>query len=233
VRLLVTRPEPDGNRTAEALRGRGHVVLLAPMLRMQAVDCELPDEECAAVVITSANAARAIAGHPQRARLTSLRAFTVGRHTADAARAAGFGDIRSADGDKSDLAALIRMQLGAARGPLLYLAGEDRAGELDVGEIRVRTVVVYRALKAERLPAEIETALAGYSLAGVLHFSRRTADAYLDCAARAGLIAAALRPLHFCLAQAISEPLVAAGATGIRIASRPEEEALLALVGDC
>ena len=230
MQLLVTRPEPDGERTAEALRARGHEVLLAPMLRMQAVDCELPDEECAAVVITSANAARAIAGHPQRARLTSLRAFTVGRHTADAAHAAGFGDISSADGDKSDLAALIRMQLGAARGPLLYLAGEDRAGELDVGEIRVRTVVVYRAVKAERLTAEIETALAEHSLDGVLHFSRRSAEAYVACAARTGH---ALAPLHFCLAQAVSEPLVAAGATGIRIAPHPEEEALLALVGDC
>ena len=229
MQLLVTRPEPDGERTAEALRARGHEVLLAPMLRMQAVDCELPDEECAAVVITSANAARAIAGHPQRARLTSLRAFTVGRHTADAAHAAGFGDISSADGDKSDLAALIRMQLGAARGPLLYLAGEDRAGELDAREIRVRTVVVYRAVKAERLPVEIETALAEHSLDGVLHFSRRSAEAYVACAARTGH---ALAPLHFCLAQAVSEPLVAAGATGIRIALRPEEAALLALVGD-
>ena len=38
MKLLVTRPEPDGERTAEALRARGHEVLLAPMLRMQAVD---------------------------------------------------------------------------------------------------------------------------------------------------------------------------------------------------
>src|SRR5579871_4325522 len=33
--ILVTRPLPDGNTTAEALRGRGFAVLLAPMLRFE------------------------------------------------------------------------------------------------------------------------------------------------------------------------------------------------------
>ena len=65
------------------------------------------------------------------------------------AYAAGFGDISSAEGDKSDLAALIRMQLGAARGPP-FISPVKTARGADV-EIRVRTVVVYRAVKAERL----------------------------------------------------------------------------------
>ena len=38
MRLLVTRPEGDGERTAATLRGRGHEVLLVPMLRVEAVD---------------------------------------------------------------------------------------------------------------------------------------------------------------------------------------------------
>jgi uroporphyrinogen-III synthase len=230
VKLLVTRPEPDGARTAEALRALGHEVLLAPMLRIQAVDFALADERYDAVVMTSANAAHAIAQHARRDELAALPAFTVGRHTAEAARAAGFRDISSADGDQSDLAALIRTRLGAARGPLLYLAGEDRAGELDVGGIRLRTVVAYRAVKAERFPPEVEAALAAGSLDGVLHFSRRSAEAYLECAARAGLMAAALRPQHFCLSSQVAQPLVTAA--GIRIATQPNEVALLALVGE-
>ena len=94
------------------------------------VDREFPNGPYGAVVMTSANAARAIARHPQRDQLTALPAFTVGRHTAEAARAAGFGDVRSADGDKNDLVALLRDRLGGGRMPLLYLAGEDRAGDL-------------------------------------------------------------------------------------------------------
>src|SRR5215831_10616486 len=130
MRLLVTRPEGDGERTAAALRAGGHDVLLAPLLHVQSVNFDLADEPYAASVMTSANAARALTDHPDRARLTALRAFTVGRHTADAARAVGFREVHSADGDQRDLAARIRAEHPDAQAQLLYLAGEDRAGDL-------------------------------------------------------------------------------------------------------
>ena len=60
-----------------------------------------PDQAFSAVVLTSANAARAVAAHPRPARSSSaLPAFAVGRRTAEAARAVGFRDVHSADGDK-------------------------------------------------------------------------------------------------------------------------------------
>ena len=59
MRLLVTRPEPDGERTAQALRARGHAVVLAPLLRMETIAFVLPEQAFSAVVLTSANAARA------------------------------------------------------------------------------------------------------------------------------------------------------------------------------
>jgi uroporphyrinogen-III synthase len=232
MRLLVTRPEPDGARTAAALRARGHDVLLAPLLRMQSVDFKVADEPYAAVVMTSANAARALAEHPQAARLVTFAAFTVGRHTADAAGAAGFREVHSASGDQRDLAALIRARLPGATTPLLYLAGEDRAGDLagDLAStgLRVDTVVAYRAVKTTRFPSDVETALTARALDGVLHFSRRTAEAYLDCAA--GMLGAALQPVHFCLSRQVSEPLAAAGAQRVRIASRPDESSMLEMV---
>ena len=231
--LLVTRPEPDGERTGAALRARGHDVLLAPLLRVEAIACDLGDAAYGAVVMTSANAARAVAAHPARGALAALPAFTVGRRTAEAARAAGFADVRSADGDQADLAALIRAHYEAERGPLLYLAGEDRAGELDLAAsgIAVVTTVIYRAVAAERFPDAVAAALAAGAIGGVLHFSRRSADAYLACGRRADVLAGALAPLQLCLSAAVAEPLAAAGATSIRIASRPDEAAMLELVG--
>jgi uroporphyrinogen-III synthase len=233
VRLLLTRPEPDGERTGAALRARGHDVLLAPLLRIEAVACDLGDAAYGAVVMTSANAARAVATHPSRAALVALRAFTVGRRTAEAGRAAGFTDVRSADGDKADLAALLRAEYQAARGPLLYLAGEDRAGELDLAAsgIAVVTTVIYRVAAAERFPDAVAAALVAGAIDGVLHFSRRSAEAYLACARRADLLAGALAPLQLCLSAAVAEPLAAAGAASIRIAPRPDEAAMLELVG--
>ncbi len=234
MRLLVTRPEPDGERTAAALRAYGHEVVVAPLLRVETIATRLPEGPYGAVVMTSANAARAVAQHPAHDQLTSLVAFTVGRHSADAARAAGFRDVHSADGDQGDLVALLRARYAGGSQPLLYLAGEDRAGDLagDLasGGVPVVAVSIYRAVKAERFPAAVATALAQGALDGVLHFSRRSAEAYLACAQSAGVPASGRGPLHYCLSRQVSEPLAAAGFGGIRVAPRPDEAALIGLV---
>ena len=245
MRLLVTRPEPDGERTAQALHARGHAVVLAPLLRTENVDFVLPEQAFSAVVLTSANAARAIADHPGRAQLTALTAFTVGRHTAEAARAVGFRDVRSAAGDKRDLVDLLRADLSrtdpprtdpprmesSAGAPLLYLAGEDRAGDLAAAGLPVHTAVVYRALKADHFPPPVAAALAERELDGVLHFSARSAEAYLDCAVHDAIRESALAPVHYCLSRQVAAPLSAAGAVVVRVAARPDEAALLELVG--
>src|SRR5215470_17850822 len=219
MRLLVTRPEADGARTAAALSARGHTVMVAPLLHVAPVAFALPRQQFDAVVLTSANATRA---------LTALPAFTVGRHTAAAARAAGFRDVTFAEGDKEDLAALLRARAG--KHALLYLAGEDRAGDAADWGVPVLTMVAYRARKDERFSPPVAAALAQSALDGVLHFSRRSAQAYVDCAAREG--SSALAPVHFCLSRQVAQPLRAAGAATIRIAPRPDEAALIELVGE-
>ena len=40
MRLLITRPEPDATRTAQALRQRGHEVLVSPLLSVQTIDAD-------------------------------------------------------------------------------------------------------------------------------------------------------------------------------------------------
>jgi uroporphyrinogen-III synthase len=231
VRILVTRPQPDGARTAAALRERGHEVLIASVLQIEPVTAVLPDMRFSAVILTSANAARALAAHPARARLTGLPVFAVGHRSAAAARTFGFTDVRSAGGDQSDLAGLIGVQ--RLDGPLLYLAGEDRAGDLGSALAAhgcdVHTLVIYRAVKAEGLPDEIAGALREGRIDGVLHFSRRSAEAYLSCARSAGLLAAALVPTHYCLSEHVAAAIAAA--ERVMVAPRPEEAALLDLVG--
>jgi uroporphyrinogen-III synthase len=235
VRLLVTRPEPDAERTAAVLRSRGHAVDCAALLRIESiVDAELGSGPWSALALTSPNALRAIAAHSRRADLLGLRVLAVGRRTAAAARAAGFFDVMAGGGDVQELAQHIRRWAPESREPLLYLAGEDRSGDLarDLAAdgLNVRTVVVYRAVKAERFPPAIDAALAAGQIEGVLHFSRRSAEAYLDCARAAGLLDRALAPFHYCLSEQIAEPLAVAGARTVRVAARPEEAALIDLI---
>jgi len=232
MRLVVTRPQADSERSATALRARGHQVLVAPLMRVEPVMAD-----CAggwgAIIVTSANAPGALAADPARAALLKLPVFAVGRRSADAARQAGFSDVRAAGGDVRDLVRLIAERRADASGPLLYLAGEDRAadliGELSVHGIAAEMRIVYRAVTTP-FPPDLIAALKNGEIDAVLHFSRRSADNYLAGARAAGLLAQALAPRHVCLSAAIADPLTGAGATGIAIAARPDEAALLELV---
>jgi uroporphyrinogen-III synthase len=235
VRILVTRPAVDAARTAAALRARGHEGIVAPLLTIEFLsDAELGDAAWAAILVTSANAAHAVAGHKRRDGLRRVPVFAVGRQTAQELRAQGFTDVTSADGDVDDLAALVAARLTpSAR--LLYLAGEERAGDLAAAlrakNFVVDTVVVYRVAVAAALPAEAVAALNG-GLDGVLHYSRRSAEAFLAAARKSGLLEAALTgPVHYCLSAKVAEPLQKAGASDARIAAQPDEAAIMALCG--
>jgi uroporphyrinogen-III synthase len=229
MRLLVTRPEPDNERTAATLRAAGHDVTLAPLLYIEAVsDADLGALPFAGILITSANGARSLADHPRRGELLVLPMLAVGRSSAEAARLAGFADVISADGDATDLARLAAARFAGAVLPLLYLAGEDRSAEMNLPGLTVRTVVAYRAAKAKAFPPPVLEALQRGALDGVLHFSRRSVESYLDCSR--SIFAAALRPVHYCLSARAAEPLKAAGAVHIQVAERPDEASLLTLV---
>jgi uroporphyrinogen-III synthase len=234
VRFLITRPEPDAQRTAAALRARGHHAVIAPLLRVEAIsDAPIGAGPWSAIIITSANTAHAIAAHGRHKELCEVPVFAVGERSAEAMRGAGFADVTSADGGVSDL---VRLAARHAKpgAHLLYLAGEDRAGDL-AGDLRARgfavdAAVVYRAVVATKLPPAAIEALAG-DIGGVLHFSRRSAEAYVDAARSAGLLAIALKPAHFCFSAPVAEPLARAGAGIIRIAPRPAEASLIELIG--
>ena len=229
MRLLVTRPEPDNERTAAVVRAQGHDVLLAPLLHIESVaNAELGTPPWAAILLTSANGARSLASHPRRDELLALPVLAVGRSSADAALAAGFADVASADGDAGVLARLAARRFAGSALPLLYLAGEDRSGEMAVPGLTVQTVVVYRAAQASRLPLEVRAALEQNRIDGVLHFSRRSVESYLACSR--DIIGPALRPVHYCLSARAAEPLRLAGASRIAVAARPDEASLLALV---
>ncbi|HEY1474146.1 MAG TPA: uroporphyrinogen-III synthase [Pseudolabrys sp.] len=230
MRLVVTRPQADSDRTAATLRACGHDVLVAPLMRVDAVAADLSGTWGGAI-ITSANAPGAVAGNPARKALFKLPLFAVGRRSADAAREVGFADVTSAGGDVRDLVRLIAGRHADASAPLLYLAGEDRAadlvGELVVHGIAAEMAVVYRAATAP-FPPELTVALQGGEVDAVLHFSKRSAENYLAGAAQAGVDKQALAVRHICLSAQIAEPLSRAGASRIAIAPRPDEAALIA-----
>jgi uroporphyrinogen-III synthase len=206
-----------------------------PLLRIEPIrHAELGAGPWAAVLFTSANAVRAVAAHRRFSELADLPVYTVGRRTQAAAAAAGFTAIMSADGDVSALVSLIASKPPVANSPLLYCAGEDRAGDLagalQLHGLRVETALVYRASIVAELTPDVRAALAAGAIDAVLHYSARTAAAFV-AAAMAGIGDLSIQTRHLCLSAQVAAPLAAAGAKAIEVASEANEQALLALIG--
>src|SRR3569833_2173649 len=178
MRIAITRPEPNGERSAKALRAQGHDVLLAPLMRIETAAADLAGQ-WSAVVVTSANAPAALAGDALRA-LLALPVFAVGARSADAARTAGFRDVTSADGDVHRLVSLV-VERHRGSAPLLYLAGEHRAadfvGVLAQHGIEARTRVVYRTVTAPFPPLLVDAVRDG-TLDAVVLYSALSAENY-------------------------------------------------------
>ena len=235
MRVLVTRPQAESERTAAALRARGHEAVLAPLLRIEPVaDAVIDPTSAIAILMTSGNAARAAADHPALGAIRHLPVLAVGRQTAAAARAAGFADVISAEGDAAALAALAAQRFGSRAATLLYLAGNDRArnlaADLAPRGIAIETVVIYRASAVQSLPAAARAALAAGTIAGVLHYSARTAAIFLQCTARDGLTETARGLAHYCLSRRVAQTLRDARFERVLVAARPDEAAMLDLL---
>ncbi len=233
--ILVTRPRPDDEATAAALRARGYEALTAPMLRFEAVAFnDDADALYDAVVVTSANALRGIETYLEGSRLLKLPLFAVGEPTASAARRAGFGNVVAADGGAASLRDLVLASVKTKRlkkaSTLLYLAGadlaRDLAGELGERGFTVVTHTTYRMIPEASLPREVCDAFAANGVEAVLHYSRRSARAFLDAARSAGVEISALAIPHCCISAAVASILRDAGATQVVVAASTDENAL-------
>jgi uroporphyrinogen-III synthase len=253
--ILVTRPQPDNEVTGASLRARGFEVLLAPMLRFEPVG--LPDDpaaDYAAIIVTSANALRAVEPQLAGGRLIDLPLFAVGERTASAARRAGFATVISADGNAADLRELVLAKIASkakekakekakdkakdgkigTAPPVLYLAGadlsHDLAGELGEHGLDVVTRTTYRMVASSVLPRETCDAIAANQIEAVLHYSVRSARAFLDAVRSAGVEISALAVQQCCISATVASILREAGATHVTVASSPNENALLGVL---
>lgn len=232
--ILVTRPEPDNAKTAAALRARGYEPLLSPMLRYEAIPFHGEDDAAYdGVVITSANAIRVIENHPSRRHLFGVRAFAVGEATAEAARSAGFGDVVSAKTGAKALGDLIVKNAAAGKlkthATLCYLAGADLAHDLaaDLGArgFTVVTHTTYRMIPVAAFPDGIGQAFRAGGIQAVLHYSRRSARAFLEAARADGIEISALALPQCCISEPVAGILREAGAMQVVAARTPDEAA--------
>lgn len=171
-RIWITRAQPAAEATAERVRALGHEAVVAPLLEVRAMpDVAVDLAGVAALAFTSANGVRAFADIcGERA----LRVFAVGAATAQAARAAGFRSVLSADGDVEALAEGIASRRGELRGAVLHPGAAEPAGDL-AGSLARHGVEARRLVLYETAPvdtAELDLAQLCAADAVLLHSPR-------------------------------------------------------------
>lgn len=232
MRILITRPEGDASNLAAQLARFGIASAIEPMLDVHDLPGDAPDlGGVQALLFTSANGVRAFA---KRCERRDLPVLAVGNATARAAFDAGFVSVESAAGDIYALAELVRDRRDPAAGTLLHAAGTTVAGDLrtllaDDG-FQVRREVLYEARPARQLTPQTAGLLRQGKLDGVVIFSPRTAETFVELLKAAQLSAVCARLTAFCLSWAVANVIETETWRQIRVAARPEQTALVDMI---
>ena len=234
MRLLVTRPEPDGSRQAEKLRAMGHEPVLAPLLAIEMLPgVVLRLDGAQAVIVTSRNVFRAVAARPELIEARNLPLYAVGDATAQVAAEFGFRQIIAGPGTGEQLAGVIARELDPGKGALVHLAGGilafDMKSALESKGFTIRQPVLYQAVAADALPPEASALLLEGRLDGAIFMSPRTAAIFSGLVAAEGAVTQASQLRCYCLSQAVADAVAPLGAKVV-VAPHPREEELLALI---
>jgi uroporphyrinogen-III synthase len=225
LKIWITRAQPGADATAERVRALGHEPIVAPLLAVKPVrDAEINLAGVAALAFTSANGVRAFADLSGE---RSLRVFAVGAATAQAARAAGFKLVLSADGDVDALAEGIGQRRFELRGAVLHPGAAEQAGDLVAAlqrqGVEARGLVLYETTPV-KLAADAATQLV-------------RADAVLLHSPKAARVLAGVLKAHpapqlraLGLSKAVVKPLSRAKVGPRTFPSMPLEAALLNLI---
>jgi uroporphyrinogen-III synthase len=232
MRVLITRPEREATTLAMALGERGHVSVIAPLFRLEFLrppaDFAAALNACQAVLLTSANGARALAeASDQRGKPI----LAVGDTTASTAEGLGFASVTSAAGDAAALVDLVRRRLDPEKGPLVHVSGVDVAVDLD-DTLRphgfdVRRFALYEACAVTSLPDSARAALQARALDAATFFSTRASDLFVRLVSAAGLQDSLGGVTAIAISPAVLEPLSVLPFRATVAAARPSRQAVL------
>ena len=232
MRLIVTRPRSDGERTQAALFEAGHRAILAPLFEIHMLSGPaLSLAGVSALIATSANAVQALAA---RSQSRNLPLFVVGPHSAAVAREEGFTTVFAGNGGADALLPQILNRLPPAHSVLFHAAPAQSAGTLEAELSRhgykLRREVLYEARAVRTLPHAAAESLSAGTADGVLFYSPRSARVFARLVTEAGL-APRLRGLQaFCISAKAAQALAQMPFATRRIAPQSDQSGMMALL---
>ena len=224
--VLITRPTPEAEDFAASVANLGYGTLLDPLLTAQyfsVAEPSLPQ----AVVATSAHAFAT----PALPEWTRLPVFVMGENSKASARAAGYQNILSANGDFTALLKLIQATL-VPGGQILYLRGETVRHDLQaqLPLFSIREEIVYAMRPAQQLRETTVAALRTGAPLTVTLFSPQTATVFARLVDGHGLIPALQRTNVLCLSDAVLESVYNLPWQRSGVAGQPDRQGMLAVL---
>jgi len=151
--VWITRTQPSAQASAKQWEAHGFNAIIAPLLKVvKALELPLKPSQDSVLVFTSKNGVFAFQSYGFTPQNTVI---AVGDATAEAARAAGFTDVVSAQGTSADVTALILKTLSKDT-PIIHCSGRHVHGsimeDLEVAGYRVCRDIYYQSEAVRDLP---------------------------------------------------------------------------------
>ena len=241
IKVLLTRPRLDSEALAKTLFTKNIRSIIEPIIEINYnPKAELPLlRNYQAILLTSANGARALAAGLGAALSDSnnIPVFAVGAATAKMAYKIGFRNVTSADGDVHALCSLVKSALKPSMGSLLHIAGSRVAGNLALSLGRygftVQRECIYSTEERKSLSLLTRNAIINNHINMVLFFSPRSAYGFTKLVSTwvekegDSVNIAFSKITAVCLSSPVASELSKFELLRIRVASRPEQTALI------
>ena len=149
--ILLTRPLEDCSEMILKFQSLGNEVSHLPLLRVDKVNYDETDLlNLKGIIFTSANAAKFL---DVKKIDKNLLCFCVGNATEKKARAVGFQNVISAEGNIENLKELIQQNFDQKDGKIIYVSGEIISVELDQQLLKegynVKRIINYKTIHNE------------------------------------------------------------------------------------
>ena len=165
--ILLTRPIEDATTFAQALEFNGVECMIEPMLNIKMVDSandefkKLDLDDYQAIVTTSRHALKAL----------------------DVEKGTRIIHVGNAGGSVESLIEFIHTTVNPADGPLLYCRGQHIRADLvsALPKFQIDELITYYSVKSTQFSEAALQAFKDGNIKGVVFFSFRTAEAFLNC----------------------------------------------------
>lgn len=231
-RVLVTRPQPGSDRTAERLAQAGFHPLALPLTEVKPCrDVSMDvDPDTVAVAITSPNALRLASGNLVD-RLSDIPVFAVGKTSARSAENRGLKVAGYANSDALALAALLGRSLNK-EARIAYVCGKVRRpefeSEMKAAGFKIQAIETYDSVPVSYSTENLQDILGKDMVAAAVFHSARTAGIF-DCLfADRELPQLTDKTWFFCFSPNVAEKLKSVPRDRVIVAAGPSDDDLIA-----